>query len=131
MAVLPPLRDDLHLSPAAPARDGSPQWTLADTISGRYFKLNSTAIRLLRHWPLRESEQVMTAVNKEPGIPLGNDDLEQFLRFLRAHDLIAGSDKEQRSSYEAKAASRRRSLIKQVLHQYLFFRIPLWRPDLF
>ncbi|MEI7238836.1 HlyD family efflux transporter periplasmic adaptor subunit [Pectobacterium brasiliense] len=131
MAVLPPLRDDLHLSPAAPARDGSPQWTLADTISGRYFKLNNTAIRLLRHWPLRESEQVMVAVNKEPGIPLGNDDLEQFLRFLRAHDLIAGSDKEQRNSYEAKAASRRRSLIKQVLHQYLFFRIPLWRPDPF
>ena len=131
MATLPPLRDDLHLSPAAPARDGSPQWTLADTISGRYFKLNGSAIRLLRHWALGEPERVMAAVNKEPGIPLGNDDLQQFLRFLRAHDLIAGSDREQRDSYALKAASRRQSLVKRVLHQYLFFRIPLWRPDPF
>ncbi|ROP58369.1 putative peptide zinc metalloprotease protein [Enterobacter sp. BIGb0383] len=131
MAVLPPLRDDLHLSPAAAARDGSPQWTLADTLSGRYFKLNSTAIRLLRHWALGEPERVMAAANREPGIPLGNDDLEQFLRFLRAHDLIAGSDREQRASYAVKATGRRQSVFKRVLHQYLFFRIPLWRPDPF
>lgn len=131
MAILPPLRDDLQLSPAAPTRDGSPQWTLADTISGRYFKLNGSAIRLLRHWSLGEPARVIEAVNKDPGIPLGHDDLDQFLRFLRAHDLITASDSEQRNSYALKAASRRQSLFKRVLHQYLFFRIPLWRPDPF
>lgn len=131
MAALPPLRDDLQISGAAPALDGSPQWTLADSISGRYFKLNNTAIRLLRHWSLQDSEQVISAVNREPGVPISHDELDSFLRFLRVHDLIAASDPEQRGSYAIKAASRRQSLLKQALHQYLFFRIPLWRPEPF
>lgn len=49
---LPGLRADLQLSAAAPALDGSPRWTLADPVRGRYFKLGAAAMRLLRHWSL-------------------------------------------------------------------------------
>ncbi|OON40254.1 peptidase M50 [Izhakiella australiensis] len=131
MTQLPLLREDLQLTVAAPARDGSPQWTLADSLSGRYFKLSHTAIRLLRHWALREPVQVLDAANREPGPPVTPLDLEQFLRFVRGHDLVAASDAEQRSSYAIKAAARRQGWLKTLLHQYLFFRIPLWRPDPF
>ncbi|QGU87253.1 site-2 protease family protein [Erwinia sorbitola] len=131
MAALPALRDDLQLSQAAPALDGSPQWTLADTLAGRYFKLNASAIRLLRHWALADDESVLAAANREPGIPLLAEELAEFLRFLRAHDLVSGTDAEQRASYPLKSAARRQGLLKSVLHQYLFFRIPLWRPDPF
>lgn len=129
MTTLPPLRADLQISASALAQDGSPQWTLTDTISGRYFKLNSAAIRLLRHWSLGQAERVLAAANQETGLPLHADDLNNLLKFLRIHDLIAATDPEQRSSYPLKAAARRISLLKQILHQYLFFRIPLWRPD--
>lgn len=131
MALLPALRDDLQLTPAAPALDGAPQWTLADALSGQYFKLNVTALRLLRHWRLGDSDRVLVAANREAGLPLGQDDLDELLRFLRSHDLIAASDAEQRGSYAMKAAMRKQSLLKRALHQYLFFRIPLWRPDRF
>lgn len=131
MTALPALRDDLQLSAAAPALDGSPQWTLADTLAGRYFKLNGSAIRLLRHWALGDDQQVLDAANREPGIPLLAEELEDFLHFLRTHDLVSGTDATQRASYAIKAAARRQSLFKTVLHQYLFFRIPLWRPDPF
>ena len=128
---LPPLRADLQLSPAAPSVDGAAQWTLADPLRGRYFKLTSDAMRLLRHWACGEATLVLAAANAEPGAALGTDQLEELLRFLRSHDLIAALDAEQRASYAPKAALRRRSLWQQVLHQYLFFRIPLWRPDPF
>jgi putative peptide zinc metalloprotease protein len=128
---LPALRPDLQLSPAATALDGSPQWTLADPLRGRYFKLGSAALRLLRHWALGDAQHVLNAANEQAGAPLGETDLQQLLRFLREHDLIAALDAEQRASYGAKAAARRQSLWRQVLHQYLFFRIPLWRPDAF
>ncbi|AUG99816.1 peptidase M50 [Prodigiosinella confusarubida] len=131
MAVLPALREDLQLSVAAPALDGSPQWTLADTLAGHYFKLNATAIRLLRYWSLQEPERVLAAANQEPGIPVTDAELQNLLRFLRAHDLVSAGDNEQRASYALKAAMRRQSLLKQVLHQYLFFRVPLWRPEPF
>lgn len=41
--MLPALRPDLQLSPAEPALDGAPQWTLADPLRGRYFKLGASA----------------------------------------------------------------------------------------
>lgn len=128
---LPPLRPDLQLSPAAPALDGAPCWTLADPLRGRYFKLAGGAIRLLRHWSLGSAPLVLAAANAESGEPLAEADLNGLLRFLRGHDLIAAVDAEQRASYARKAAMQRRSLWQRVLHQYLFFRVPLWRPDPF
>jgi putative peptide zinc metalloprotease protein len=128
---LPGLRADLQLSPAAPALDGAPSWTLADPVRGHYFKLGTTAMRLLRHWSLGEPEQVLQAANREPGLALDGTDLEQLLVFLRSHDLITALDPQQRASYSVKADAQRRSLWQVLLHQYLFFRIPLWRPERF
>lgn len=128
---LPSLRADLQLSTAAPALDGSPRWTLADPVRGRYFKLGAAAMRLLRHWSLGDPQQVLRAANREPGLPLDGAALEQLLEFLRGHDLISALDPSQRASYSLKAAAQRQSLWQILLHQYLFFRIPLWRPDAF
>ncbi|MFJ2458607.1 biotin/lipoyl-binding protein [Pseudomonas neuropathica] len=128
---LPSLRADLQLSPAAPALDGSPRWTLADPVRGRYFKLGTAAMRLLRHWSLGDAEQVLRAANREPGLPLAGTELEQLLEFLRGHDLISALDDQQRASYRLKALAQKQSLWQILLHQYLFFRIPLWRPDAF
>ncbi len=128
---LPGLRADLQVSPAAAALDGSPQWTLADPLRGRYFKLGGAAMRLLRHWGLGHAEHVLQAANREPGVPLAEDDLEELLRFLRGHDLISAVDSEQRASYATKAQQGKHGLWQTLLHQYLFFRIPLWRPDAF
>ncbi len=129
--MLPALRPDLQLSPAAPGLDGAPQWTLADPLRGRYFKLGASAVRLLRHWALGEPQRVLAAANAEPGLALGAVELEELLRFLRGHDLIAALDAEQRAGYAARAAAQRQGLWQRVLHHYLFFRIPLWRPDAF
>ncbi|MBX8477736.1 HlyD family efflux transporter periplasmic adaptor subunit [Pseudomonas cichorii] len=129
--VLPSLRADLQLTSAAPALDGSPRWTLADPIRGRYFKLGAQAIRLLRHWSLGDPVQVLQAANREPGLPLGDDEVQELLIFLRSHDLIASTDPDQRASYTYKAEASRQGLWQMLLHQYLFFRIPLWRPDAF
>ena len=116
---LPGLRADLQLSPAAPALDGAPCWTLADPVRGRYFKLGTTAMRLLRHWSLGEPGRVLQAANREPGLALDAADLEQLLVFLRSHDLITALDPQQRASYSLKAAALRQSLWQQLLHQYL------------
>nr|WP_272888913.1 site-2 protease family protein [Stutzerimonas stutzeri] len=128
---MPALRADLQLSVGAPGLDGSPQWTLADPLRGKYFKLGAPAMRLLRHWALSDPTRVLNAANAEPGEPLGPQSIEELLRFLRGHDLISASDAEQRAGYEVKAASQRQGVWTQLLHKYLFFRIPLWRPDAF
>lgn len=104
---------------------------LVDSSTGRYYKLTSAAMRLLRHWSAGLPAAVLRAANAEPGLPLVEGDLERLLRFLRHHDLIAGSDAEQYASYGPKRAARQPIWWRRLLHQYLFFRIPLWRPDPF
>lgn len=128
---LPPLRADLQLSAAAPGHDGAPQWTLADPLRGRYFKLGAVAVRLLQHWYQAEPQRVLSAANAEPGPAADAQALEELLLFLGQHDLLSAEDTRQRDSYATKAAATRQSLWTRVLHQYLFFRIPLWRPDAF
>lgn len=128
---LPALRDDLQLSEAAPAFDGAAQWVLNDPLRGRYFKLGEAAVRLLRQWALGAPLAVLAAANQGSGRALGEDDLAQLERFLREHDLIAACDPQQRASYSAKVDARRESVWQKALHQYLFFRVPLWRPDPF
>lgn len=127
--LLPALRPDLQLAESAAGLNGAPQWVLSDPVTGRYFNLAPSAIRLLRHWALRHPQQVLDAANREPGLPLQVKELEQLLHFLRQHDLVAAGDPVQRKAYAGKAAAMRTSLWKTVLHQYLFFRIPLCRPD--
>ncbi|WEF10708.1 HlyD family efflux transporter periplasmic adaptor subunit [Pectobacterium actinidiae] len=127
--LLPALRADLQLAESAPGINGAPQWVLADPVTGRYFNLAPSAIRLLRHWSLRHPQQILAAANQEPGLPLRVKELEQLLHFLHQHDLVTSNDSEQRQRYLSKAGATRTSLWKSVLHQYLFFRIPLWRPD--
>lgn len=128
---LPALRPDLQLSAGAPGLDGSPNWILADPLRGRYFKLGAPAMRLLRHWALGDPQRVLNAANAEPGVPLTGQAVEELLRFLRGHDLVSAVDAEQRDGYAAKAAAQRQGIWTQILHKYLFFRIPLWRPDAF
>ena len=127
--LLPALRSDLQVAESAAGINGAPQWVLSDPLTGRYFTLTPTAIRLLRHWSLRLPQQILAAANQEPGLPLQVKELEQLLQFLRQHDLVTSGDAEQRQRYLGKARAMRTSLWKKVLHQYLFFRIPLWRPD--
>lgn len=127
--LLPALRLDLQLVESAASINGAPQWVLTDPLTGRYFSLTPTALRLLRHWSLRVPQQVLSAANQEPGLPLQVKELEQLLHFLRQHDLVTSGDAEQRQRYLLKARAMHTSLWKKVLHQYLFFRIPLWRPD--
>lgn len=128
-ALLPALRGDLQLTEGAAGLDGAPQWILSDPLTGCYFKLTPAAMRLLRHWSRRDPKRVLAAANREPGLALQERELEQLLSFLRGNDLIAAGDSEQRKGYAAKAKARRSALWKRLLHQYLFFRIPLWRPD--
>lgn len=70
--MLPALRPDLQLSPAAPGLDGAPQWTLADPLRGRYFKLGGAAVRLLRHWTLGDPQRVLGRPMQKLARPWGH-----------------------------------------------------------
>lgn len=126
---LPELRPDLRLSQSAPDNDGAPMWTLFDPLRGLYFHLHLQGLRLVRLWRDADSIGDLVERAKAEGAAVDKTDVEGLVRFMEVNHLTVSS-RAVDSERLAQLASRRRvSPGKWMLHHYLFFRIPLVRPD--
>lgn len=126
---LPPLREDIRLLPGTRTWNGEPTWTLADPLRNRFFQLGERDINLLNHWSRGTPEAVLQAVNAEPGFDADIDEVNALLGFLMNAELVDASAAPLRQRLCSVHKAREQSLFQQLLHKYLFFRIPLVRPD--
>lgn len=127
---LPNLRADLVLLEAAPTREGEPRWLIHDPLQQRYIQIEATAHRLLTLWSsARTTFELARAVFERFHVAIDAREIETFSRFLAANHLTVGAAGDWRRLYEA--GQQRRSLAWRILHGYLFFRIPLVRPNRF
>jgi putative peptide zinc metalloprotease protein len=126
---LPALRDELELLPGPVLPDGQPSWTLHDPARNLFFRIDWLTFETLRHWGLGAPEPIADAVAAQTPLQLTAQDVESVLQFLVAHQLV----RPQGLDAAAKLAQRRQQMQGGVwqwlLHHYLFFRIPLVRPD--
>lgn len=131
MKVLPPLREDLRLIAAAPNRDGSPAWMIHDPVGNRFFRIGWLEFEFLSRWSLHEPSRVLDAVREDTSLAPEAEDLQALVAFLRQHQLLRASDPGGVAMLAEIARRARGSRWKWLLHNYLFFRIPLVHPDRF
>lgn len=125
---MPALRDDLALLPAPPGLDGAPGWTIHDPVRNRYFRIGPEAFALIAHWHHAKPRAIAAAVAEEHLFEPSVDDVMGFYQFLAANNLTVTID----TAYLARqAAARETGWVWWLIHNYLFFRIPLVRPDRF
>lgn len=124
---LPPLREDLRLGEAAAGPGGEPGWVIQDTVVNRFYRIGWFEFECLLRWgqsPRRISEQIASQTALKPDV----DQVLAFQQFLEQHQLL-------RPGPQAVEKLRERSegnpwlSWKSWLHHYLFFRIPLVRPQ--
>nr|WP_294975754.1 HlyD family efflux transporter periplasmic adaptor subunit [uncultured Pseudomonas sp.] len=125
----PPLRDDLRLSEAAPGPDGEPVWVIQDCVLNRFYRIGWLEFECLLRWeqtPRQISEQIaeQTALKPDTEQVLG------FRQFLEYHQLLR-SGPEALARLQARSEGSQWTTWKWWLHHYLFFRIPLIRPQRF
>ena len=125
---LPPLRNDIQIQPAAPGEGGVRQWCLFDPMRGVYFLTSEMAVALLANWQAGTASRIAAAAGTELR-PAGVEHVEQLYRFLLANDLLEGGGRDQRAAYRRRKAAHREGPLTWLMHRYLFFRIPLIRPD--
>lgn len=128
---LPRLREDLALLPGPPAKDGSPTWTIHDPARDRYLRLGWRGMEMLTRWRLGAAGAVAKAVAAETTARVSADDVLALAHFLRANDLTASDDPAAVARLTRRHASRRTGLLTKAVHNYLFFRIPVIRPERF
>jgi putative peptide zinc metalloprotease protein len=127
--LLPPLRDDLQLHEAAANRDGSPAWMIQDPVTNRFFRIGWLEFEMLSHWPLRDPARLLRAIAQQGPLSASAEELAGFIAFLRQHQLLRISTAQGTRALEQlrlKAAGARWTWL---LHNYLFFRMPLVRPQ--
>jgi putative peptide zinc metalloprotease protein len=126
-----PLREEIAIFPGPTALDGSPSWTLHDPSSNRFYRLGWREFELLSRWDSGSVAALTTRVEAETTLQVEQEDVDDLVRFLFSFDLLRATSPEATAGMVKKADRQRGSWAKWLLHNYLFIRIPLLRPDRF
>jgi putative peptide zinc metalloprotease protein len=130
-APLAPLREEIAIFPGPTALDGSPTWTLHDPTRNRFYRLGWLEFEIVSRWEEGTLEAVTERVNVETTLQIDREDVDQLARFLFVSDLLRNSTPQATAYLTRKAEQSRESMGQWLLHNYLFTRIPLVRPDRF
>jgi putative peptide zinc metalloprotease protein len=127
--MLPALRTELSLHPGPAAADGAPTWTIRDPVRNRFFRISWPAFEILSRWWAGAPDKIAQAVAAETTLQPDQDDVVQVAEFLVANQLTQPMGPQDTRRLAARAEAERQSWAHWLLHHYLFFRVPLVRPD--
>lgn len=127
--LLPPLREDLQLHEAAAERDGAPAWMIHDPVGNRFFRIGWLEFEMLAHWRLREPARVLEAIAATTPLVPRPEELFALRDFLRRHQLLRVATAAETQALEQQRLATAGSRWQWLLHNYLFIRVPLVRPQ--
>ena len=126
---LPRLREELDLLPGPMLDDGQPSWTLHDPVRHQFFRLDWPTFEILSRWSLDDASLIAAAVSAETTLQIGINEVQLVARFLQENQLLQPQGADSARQLAERLQKMQGSPLKWLLHHYLFFRIPLWRPD--
>lgn len=124
----PSLREELDLLPGPVLPDGQPSWTLHDPVRNLFFQLDWASFEVFKRWHLGTAQSIAQDIINDTTLTLREEDVAALFQFAQRNDLL-----EPEPNCAPKLAqqwqSRRSSWMQWLLHNYLFFRVPLIKPD--
>ncbi len=127
---LPPLRDELRLLPAAANHDGSPAWMVQDPVNNRFFRIGWLDFEVLLRWTQGSAKAVADSVSSETTLSADESDVGALLSFLEQHSLLKADTPQAVDRLRKRSLLLKKNPYEWLLHHYLFFRVPLVRPQL-
>ena len=127
--ALPALRDELRLLPAAANHDGSPAWMVQDPVCNRFFRIGWIDFEILLRWAIGSPKGVADAVCAQTTLEIDESDVHSLVAFLDQHSLLRATTPELVDRLCLRERQSRKSTFEWLLHNYLFFRVPLIRPQ--
>ena len=127
----PLLRQELNLYPAEPDLDGSPAWMLHDPLTNRHFRIGELEMNLLLFCGQGDENKIAQLATLKMGYKVTAEEVSQLFEFLRRNNLTLGDDMQKSWYLQQKLQMQKKGWLAQLAKSYLFFRIPLWKPDRF
>ncbi len=125
------LRQDLNIHQAESDDDGSPAWVLHDPMADNYFRLNWIQVQMMGFIEVGDPAKIADKISKHTCIPVSTEDVQEFLEFLGRHHLLRPQGDKSIQELIKQVQEKKSGQLKKALRQYLFIRIPLWRPEKF
>lgn len=126
---LPALREELSLHRGPTLATGEPSHTLEDPVRNQFFRIDWTTFEILCRWSLGTPADILLSLRADTPLDLHESDVAAVLRFLQDNQLLRPDPLASSKSMAARHKAASGSLATQLLHHYLFFRIPLVKPD--
>lgn len=128
---LPPLREDLELIPGGVNDAGDETFVVRDVRANQYVKIGADIFKILANWqtgvPLDEFIQIL----RENNIDISSNELKDCLGKLSKAQLIDTDPQLITKSIIEKEEKYFKNIFDSFIHNYLFFKIPIFYPDKF
>lgn len=119
------------MSPAPPAKNGTPAWTLHDPPANKFYLLEWPAFEILSRWSLGTVQGVMDAVNQETTLTVTEHDVLGMITFLDQNFLFQTTTAAGNQRLVSAQKASRPGWAMWLLKNYLFIRVPVVRPESF
>ncbi len=126
---IPLLREELTLHSGPISGEGGPTWSLQDPVRNQFFRIDWTTFEILARWHLEDVNAVVDAINSETTLDVEVEDIDSVIKFLTDNELLRADSAAGSRRFTEIAKRRKAGWGKWLLHHYLFFRVPLFRPD--
>ncbi|MEZ5902937.1 MAG: biotin/lipoyl-binding protein [Alphaproteobacteria bacterium] len=130
--ILPALRNDIQLNDAPTEPDGTPTWTLYDPAANKYYKIGWLEFECLMRFKKYESvDELIESIKKDTTLNPDEETINELIEFLITHNLVYATANESVHHFEDRRKMTEQVWWKKAVHSYLFFIIPLFKPEKF
>lgn len=125
----PTLREELDLLPGPTQPNAHPSWIIHDPVRHQFHRIDWQGFEILSRWELKDATAIVSSVNRDTPLNIVEDDVKHVLKFVEEQELINQPGSEASTKMAERLQARKSSWWKWLIHHYLFFRVPLVRPD--
>lgn len=127
--MLPRLRQELALYQGPSDYRGELTWSLHDPVRNLFFRLDWLTFEILSRWTLGHPERIVQRLQVDTPLQVETSDIESVLHFLLENELVQTIDENASRRLHQQRLQRSTRVQDWLMHRYLFFRVPLLRPD--
>jgi putative peptide zinc metalloprotease protein len=129
---LPKLREDLVVSQGPDSSLGQPTWLIYDPLRHRFVDIDQPTFEILSLWRYHATlESLAAAVAARTQRPSDMKELEQLVTFFTSSSLTLEGPNADWRHLNKLASKRAHGLLMTLVHNYLFFKIPIASPQHF
>ena len=127
---LPALREELKLIPGLKNANGEQSWRIYDPLQHRYIEVDGLTVEMLALWhSVKDAETLRAELEETRNVSVSLDSINELIKFAHDNYLTVDPLRGEWKSLSGKSGRAQEGWAKWLLHNYLYFRVPLAKPQ--